>query len=587
MMMQKSDDESVEFIGDYKPDYSQIISLLRRLFGIAECELIGYGLSCYPCPYHPNEKYDRLIIDPRNKMRRIVCAKEPLINRFTEMNNSDELFNELNEKFDAIAKKLKKPPAKYTDTLFSEIIERHYVLTNLIITVHDKKTKALKSYKYHPEEGIYIEITTDEMESELLKLFQTFTSYKPSLSLLNEMAKNIRKLTERPGDEDIFLPIKGNVFYLVGRVRDIEVNTITGEVRILEKDPINRPFIERLPYDFAIDPPKDPPEEFKIFEKYTTPKFLNNVLILLAKAFIYNGLNYIFVIISRGHGTGKTSFFYILDTISGGKVIKVDPKHFKGQFFESRLVNKTIMVLEEYRGRYEVINDKLKEFASRTTSIEGDKKFETGVKAKNMLTVAITTNKAEFPWEFLVDLAFMSRVCFTPFVYYREGTPLPDWVDPGDDKEKQLKREKVVLYTIMNIVPKVLRNEIKPVSYNNAVLIQWVDKKTEEDTEKGIKVAKLKPPDGIDDFLEEMAYKDTSDANNYAVFMTLDDLFNLYLRWCDKKETYLPMSDAEFKNYLEYGAKSIYVVTRKVKKDDKIVEEKGVYIRKANLSDYI
>ncbi len=535
--------------------YESIIPTLKEQYKLETCEQKGYGLSCYPCPFHPGVVNDRLILDPRDPNRFVTCAKEPFTNHL-ELLDSPHLSADVLTKIKDFVKKAK---VKDIDALISEIIERNYVTNNIIITIKDSSPEGYKAFRYVQKEGIYEYLSPGVITSELLKMYQKLTGNKPSLSLLDEMKSNVYTLTLREGDESIFFPRKGDIYYLVGRVRDIEINTKTYEVRFLAKDPINRPFLSRMPYDFAIDPPTDEPPEMSIFKKYTTPKHYVNIKIMLAKAFILKGLDYIFLNFSRGHGTGKTALFSIIENLAGDVVVRAKPKHFYNQFFESRLIGKSILLLEEYKGHSERVNEDLKQFSSVDGAIEGDKKFSTGVKAQNTLSVVINTNRIELNEQFLNEKAFMDRLVITPFTHKWVREEYPSWT--------QEQKERIVLYIIKNVVPDVLSGKLKPVTYPPLIVKSWVEREDKI------------PPNGIEWFLKDNAYPDTNEKNSNAKFVPISEAYKYYQLWCDNHEEYLPLSDEEFEDLLYYPTMNEYLHEK-----DGV---KGIYMSKVNLTHFM
>ncbi len=338
-----------------------------------KCKVYGNaGVICEPCPLHPNVKFDGIYLDltlaPTWK-----CIKDN-----SDVDNLPVTFAD-SPNIQTVLKKQSKIKSDDQKTFRSSIIERHYLTNNLILSLHtgDKDDQeSYKAYIYVPEEGIYRALGAGEIKKKVQVLYEDFFGPKPTLPLVTEMKNRIHVKTEHGGTEEIFSWDKGTVYYLPGRIRDIEINIDTGEVKILEKDPVSRPFLKRMPYDFTEDPPISIPDELAFIYNYTTPRFAKNVLSILAKAVVYRGADMIFFNMSRVHNTGKTAFIEILREIAGDVVTEIRTKHLYGEFVESKFLNKTLLVIDEYKGLSEYINDELKHLASKDATISADRKFK-------------------------------------------------------------------------------------------------------------------------------------------------------------------------------------------------------------------
>ncbi len=541
--LKTADDESINDV------YEEMIPQLQKGYRVNECRKIGYALFCFPCPFH-QQNNDALIIDPRDS-RFLKCTREPFADREIEHITLDH-YNILKQ----ITKKVKQNEISSTR---AEIVERYYVSNNIIISINTNDNEGYKAYRYIPEEGIYKELSPGTIKSETQLIYEKLFGEKPAITLLSEMKNKVYTLTVRPEDENIFSPIKGEIYYLPGRKRDIKINKETGEVQILDKDPVSRPFLSRMQYDFAIDPPESMPKEFEIFRKYTTPKFFDNIKVMLAKAVLLKGLDYIFINYSRRHGAGKTTLYDIFEDLFGDIVIRAKVKDFYYQFFEEKLVGKTLLLLEEYKGYSEKVNEDLKAFSSVRGKIEGERKFkEKKAKSPNTLSVIINMNRFQFSQESLKDQAFKDRIIITPFTHKWSEDEYPKW-----SKEE---REEIFLYIVTKILPDVIKGKLKPVTYPFRVVMDWIERFD------GI------PPDGVDIFLRENAYDQMNEKNTRGVFVPLKKAYIYYQMWCDMND-YLPVMDSEFEDLMYYANNVNYLV----EKDG----EKGIYMKKANLTFYL
>ncbi len=441
------------------------------------------------------------------------------------------------------------------------MVERHYLSNNIILSIRSEKKgdqESFVAYRHDPQDGIYKVLGPGEIKADLQKIYEDFFTDKPPITLLSEMKYKVYKLTKRDGTEAIFSWDKGTVYYLPGRIRDIEVNLSTGEVRLLEKDPLNRPFLTRMPYDFSslYDPPSGMPRELEFLKKYTTPRFFVNILAMLAKAVTMKGADIIFVNYSRVHGTGKTTLYNIFEDLFGDVVARAKVKDFQYQFFEATLVGKTLLLMEEYKGYSPTVNERLKEFASEKGKIEGSRKFkERNAKAPNTLAVVLNMNRLKINEEFLEEPAFMQRIAITPFTHVWKSEEYPRW-----SKEE---KERIVLWVVKNLVPQFVTGKLRPTTYPRGVIREWVERY------EGV------PPSGVDIFLRENAYAEENARNTNAVFVPLQTAYYYYQLWCDAND-YLPVTDEEFAELMHYGANEQYLFEKE--------GVKGIYMKKANLS---
>ncbi len=507
------------------PDfYSTLSAELYQKYQI-ECRTVGYGLFCSPCPFHRDEKYDMLIFDimTNTKGHYFTCTKEP--DTYT-----DE-YRVFDETEISLLEELKKKISKNDiQTTRAEVVERHYVSSHIIISIRQSGQEGYRAFRYVENEGIYQELSPGTIKAELQITYERLWAQKPPITLLSEMKNKVYALTVREGDENIFSNVKGTKLYLPGRVRDIEVNTLTGEVQILPKDPINRPFTKRLPYGFSEDPPDTMPPEMEIFRKYTTPRFYNNILIMLASGLAFRSDAQIFVLYSRDHGTGKSTFFNILENLfSKDLVTRAQPKQFYDQFAESKLLGKSLLILEEYRGGSLTIDETLKRLASRDSTISTNRKYKEYIDAPNTVTLLTATNRLKYNTD---DKAFLRRLIITPFTHVWAESEYPSWL------RDQSTKERIVLYLAKHVLPDYLTGKLRPVTYSVHKIQEWL---TDNDA----------PNDGIEEFLRYYFYKDCSEQNHEAIQVSVDTAYQYYLIWTDRVDI-LPASDQEFRDKLEF-----------------------------------
>ncbi len=503
------------------------------------------GIICEPCPRHKDDPYDGIFIDYNDTLRnRWFCIKDfpsesSVIDELPSLSQNGIPYSE--ETLSEIKLQSKIKPREQ-ETFRSVVVEKHYLTNNIILSISTGKKGDQESYVayiYDQQDGIYKVLGPGAIKTDLQPIYEKFFTVNPPISLEPQMKNKIYKLTARGDSEAIFLWDKGSIYYLPGRVRDIEINKVTGEVKLLEKDPVNRPFIKRMNYDFSADPPVTMPPEVNFLKKYTTPRFFVNILTLVAKAIVLQGLDKIFINYSRVHGAGKSSLFSIIGDLFGDVVTKATVKDFYYQFFEATLVEKTILLMEEYKGYSEKVNNDLKDLASVNGTLEGEVKFQTQkVKTKSTLTVALNMNALKLHESSLKDEAFMQRLVVTPFTHIWSKEEYPQW----DEKQK----EKVVLWIVKNLVPAYLTGKLKPETYKMGLLKEWIERYD------GI------PPEGIDIFLKNNAYKEENPKNTNGVFTPLTTAYRYYQMWCDSND-YLPVTDVEFEDLMHYAINAEYL----------------------------
>ncbi len=549
-----------------------------------QCQVFGSaGILCAPCPHHPNDAYDAIYLDFYTTMQNMwKCIKDteirPLRNEKPPAEDKAEVpeIPAFGDDLIALMEIRNETKVKAEDRagFLTEWVARKYLTSNLLISIRRGDQESYETYKYNPEQGIYEKIGPGAIVAQTSIIYRGYSGKNPSISTTTLIKKLIQEYSVREGDESIFSWDKGFRHYLPGRIRDIEIDTITGEMRLLEKDPINRPFIKRMSYDFSTlsDPPASMPRELEFLKKYTTPRFFVNILAMIAKAVLPRGEDIIFINYSRSHGTGKTTLFDVIDTLFGDVVARADIKDFYYQFFESTLIGKTLLLLEEYEGYSPTVNKKLKVFASDRGRIEGMVKFRNEkVKAPNTLAVVLNMNRLKLSEEFLEETAFMQRIVVTPFTHKWRKEEFPEWAHPvkseTEDKYKEVK-EKLVIWIVKNLVPEFIKGKLKPVSYSRSTIRRWVEHYD------GI------PPVGLDKFLREKAIEESEVKNKQAVFVPLDTAYYYYQLWCDaqveKGEDYLPLTDEEFIDFMNYDINARYLAEK-----DGV---KGIWLKSVNLS---
>ncbi len=517
---------------------AEIAEKKREKYG--ECRKVGIFLFCEKCPYHQDEKYDSFFFDTINGMWR--CAKDPSLQTYDDEITLDQL--------KAVVKKAKQ---KDIESAKAEVTERHYITNNMIKTVNTEK--GYLPFKYDEGLGYYKPLSNDVLKSELQHTYEMIWGQKPSLNLLTEMRNKVCKLTEAGKDLSIFEHDHGDYYYIPFRNVDVYVHRKTGEVKMVPKDPLNRPFLTALQYNLtSLDTVEVMPKKLEKLLELVPPQFRETLLMELASVLAFKGRRLIFINFSRVGGTGKTTLLKRLSELFPGLVIWSEADELDGRFEKSALVGKNAILIDEFEGRKSSVKTQLKILAS-DNKLRIEYKNGPVINIQNTLIVIVNTNTLLFE---NFDTALSQRIVIIPFIMNFSNTDEPEeWTE--EDKIEIIK------WLIKYVLPKYFKKE--PKRYPVDKIIQWINS------------AKLgeQPYDGIEEFLQKLCYKGEEKP---GVLVSLKEAYNYYLLWCDTVD-YIPVTYQEFVDKLKflYNRDGAWLIKKG--------EEEKLCMRKINLAFFM
>jgi len=498
---------------------AQIIEEMRINFN-TECEKVGYALFCYPCPKHPGNKYDRLIFNKFGPTRDFywACALSPLEYTDSFVSLTDEEIEEMNEI------KVAKPEIAKTRI---EIIARHILSNNHIISVKNGEKVAL--FVYNEKKGKYELKGKPVMEVEIQGVHTRVFGDEPmSITTANNVYNSIAEYANRGTDMTIFDNDDGTIYYIPFLDKDIEVNRKTGKMKILEKDPENRPFLSAMPYSLGGVEVDEMPAELKDVLELVAPSHRDDLLMELASPLAFQGSRRIFLNFSRVGATGKTTLLRRIGELYPDLVFWGEPGTLSERFEKSALLGKSALLLDEYEGSGYSIRRELKNLAS-SNSLRVEVKHGPILSMKNRLSIIINSNNLEFDWK---DDALLSRLTVIPFIRNFSGNCV---VEPWDDDVKK----RVIIYLMKNVLPRYFTST--PRTYSLQAMKKWC-----ENSSRGIK-----PDDGVEDFLRQRVYRHLEKS---GLILAPQEVYRYYLVFASQNEV-IPLSEKEFLERVEYLAR--------------------------------
>ncbi len=514
------------------------------------CHIEGYLLFCEPCVRHgagDSIVFDIMAPEPPYFW---FCTKEPWVRGDTYVK-----FDEEQEK--QIEKLRRSIRSREVESTRAIIVEKNYLLQGVYLSTRGGR-EGHTLYKYYPEKGYYKSENSGAVKHDLQILYEKIFREKPPVYLVPQMFAKITEAVERT-DDDLFSPVRGNVLYISGKSNDLEVDKATSEMRVVPKDPLNRPFLSALPYDF-IDTFDEMPPELREIMKLVPPQFQNILLYELVSPLAFQPRHLIFVNYSRTSNTGKSTLFRRMYELYGGEdggLLTTSDISLLGERFER----------SDYRGRGALLIDEtedlrrsksltafLKKIASGSV-LRVEEKYGEKTMILNRLVLIMNTNRITFP----PDRTLLSRFAVIPFIHTFESRKVvPEW--------SQSTRQYIVNWLIRYVLPRYLRaDETEMVMYDEDKLIAW--------TRKGY------PASLVEDFLKAYFHRDYPGTERHGKLVTLDQAYHYYVnRYV--KET-IPVTDKEFKEKVQ-----------KIADEEKgyIVEEKGqkmLYMRVKGLEPYM
>jgi hypothetical protein len=511
--------------------------------GFKECQKIGYILFCKPCPYHSDNQHDVYYIDLLDKKSIERCAKDPQTERENKHLTPQQIVLLRN-----LAKEVTRREIIKSQT---EIIVRNYLSNNYIISLKREEKYAIFKYMDHR----YVIIGKEVLKGELQQIHEKlFGKENPPETMLNTAILDIAERSVRGSDMSVFDNDDGITYYIPFQNADLEVNRKTGAMRILEKDPVNRPFTSVLKYNINNDYQTPMPRELEELLSLVPPSFRETLLFELVSPLGFLGTRRIYVNFSRVGSTGKTTLLHRIEELYEDLVVWSDPSALGERFERSSFIGKSVILIDEYDSGGVKIKSEFKKLASNN-SLRVEVKHGPILNIKNRLALIVNSNSLRFDSS---DLALLSRLVIVPFIKNFDGS------SPVDPWDKQI-RERIINWLIKNILPRYFVKEPKKYPINN--LIMWT-----ESARKG-----EHPYHYVDEFLRNNAY---DSEVSHGILMPLREAYEYYLLWTDEMN-YLPVSFEEFVDQLEF------LFARDGKWLIEKNNEKMICMKKANLNFFM
>ncbi len=473
-----------------------------------ECYRVGIFLFCKPCPFHQDNPYDLLYLNTEKGIWR--CSKDPRLET-----------GDYEISIESLKNALKKAKARDVESAKCEVVEHYYLSNNLIKSVNTEKGYIV--FRYEENLGYYIPQSNDTLKSELQYTYEKLWGQKPQLYLLTEMRNKICTLTEAGKDLSVFDHDHREYYYIPFKKSDILVNRKTGEIRIVQKDPVNRPFLTALPYNFdSLNVLEPMPKELEELLSLVPPGFRETLLMEIVSPLAFMGSRKIFINFSRVGSTGKTTLLRRLSELYPGLVAWTEAENLDSRFEKSMLIGKSAILIDEFEGTKSSTKRQLKNLASdNNLRIE----FKNGpiINIPNKLSVIINSNTLRFD---NFDMALLQRLIVIPFIRnFNENDKPEPWSE--EVKEKILKW--LITYALHIYYKK------EPKKYPLESLKLWVERAKEGDS----------PIDGVEDFLYMYFMKEYRGLERNGKLVSLEEAYGYYLVWAERVE-YIPLSYAEF-----------------------------------------
>ncbi len=525
--------------------YSELSSELYQKYGV-ECRQIGYGLFCSPCPKHQSERYDMLFFDilANTKGHYFTCMKEP-----DTYSDEPKAFDETEISLIEELKKKIKP--RDIESTRSEVVERNYLINNIIISIEIGGQEGYKAFRYNTEKGIYVDLGSGVIKTELQAIYEQMFVQKPPVTYVPQMKAKVFKQSVRKEGYKVFQHSEGDYFYVPVKNKDIKINRLTGEIEYLDLDPINRPFLYRLQRE--IEPPKslEMPKIMKDLLNLVPPSHHDNFLIMLLSPLLGKSQRIIFYNFSRTGSNGKTTFFNLLERLYGHELIdKLSSNQLSDRFSLSDLIGKTALLVEDYTA-WGLAQSTLKTLASPGNdadeedvggTVKIEKKYENYTRIPLTVSVIMSSNTLTFD---VRDLAFIDRLIIIPWIRKFDVTSDP----PHYTKEDV---DELLRWLIHVPLFQYLRKELKLKKiYDTNEIVEWAiqsRKGVDFTGKRQVKQDMLNSPDnGVDEFVEEYVYKPSAPK---GVPTEIDEAFRIYLKFCEQNGI-LPLADKEFQKELD------------------------------------
>ncbi len=502
------------------------------------------GIVCTPCKAHENDKFDAIYFD-LNQSITWRCAKE-----FRDVKNIPV--------YSITDKNLRERITKESKTLSndrysfrSEVVARHYLSNNIIKTIDAENGYVV--YKYYNDLGYFRIISDDVLKSELQYAYEKMNNGEvPHMNLLSIIRNKVCELSKSGKDLSVFEHDHRDYYYIPFRNVDVMVNRVTREVKMEQKDPINRPFLSALPYDIdSLDMLEPMPPELQELLSLVPPSFRETLLMEIVSPLVFTGSRRIFINYSRIGGTGKSTLLRRLSDLYLGLVAWTEADMLESRFEKSILIGKSAVLIDEFEGTRLSIKRQLKTLAS-DNDLRIELKNGPILNIKNKLTVIVNTNTLRFE---TFDRALLQRIIVIPFIRNFRETDRP--------KEWSLETKiKIIKWLIKYGLPIYYGKE--PKRYPLDQLQMWIEK---------AKMGEM-PYDGIEDFLHMYFIKERKGEREVnGKLLTFEEAYSYYLTWTDRVD-YIPVSFQEFVERVNYIANRDRAW---------ITDNNKLYIRYANL----
>jgi hypothetical protein len=416
------------------------------------------------------------------------------------------------------------------------VIEEYFKRKRLIaMETHDSLNPIFFEY----ENGKYWKTGDEIMKAGIIVYYEELHTLKP-FRYYKWAVDEIKRRAPRVKPDDFF-KIENGTYRIFGVKNDLMVNINTGEIKVVDKDPINYPSVYALPYDLSKKPPTEMPNELKQILTITPPQFQDALLFELTAPLAYQKQVFVDYIVDY--------WAEALDTINNvlhqlywdeEKLMAVGEywtEFDKAYFFDK------LFIYSYCPGK----SKGLKEFID-TSIITGKFKYHAPFSFRNRFPITIVADY----YKDMPDHTVLKDAIIIPITYTVIGTP-----DPTDISGKvrfihwsHETRENIILWLIYNVLPRYLRGEHK--KYMNLFSLE-----TLKEWEKY-----GSPDDGVYRFTKEFIYEEcTVEYKAHSIIMTTENAYQIYLKWGYGK--YMPASQRQFLEKLGSSVKDGKVCVKK------------------------
>ncbi len=479
-----------------------------------KCTVHGWaGIVCSPCPHHRDERFDAVYLDATTELT-WKCLKGDEVDLPIPDITAETLKNSKG-----------KIKAQHKADFRAELLARKYAILRYVLS-----TKAENGYAvfvYREDLGKYTLADKEILRGEMQAIFEELFSGERLPDTISRYAYfDVAEMTHRGYDMSIFEHDTGDTYILPFRDKDVLINRVTGETKVLDKDPLGRPVNMALPYNFSIMNGIDAGMPAELEELLTLVPSTHQMEFLfeLASPLVMSGTRRIYINFSRVGATGKTTVLNKLRELYGDLVAWANVNTLGERFENSLFLGRSAVLLDEYEGAGLRARREFKELASGN-ELRIEVKNGPILNQKNKLTVIMNTNVLRFKG---ADDALLNRFIIIPFIRnFPVDNPVPSWSPET--------RARIIAWLVRNILPQYFKRDIK--KYSIYKLKDWAEKAERDEP----------PEDGLDEFLRYYFYKHEEKP---GVLISLEQAFKYYLLWADQVG-YIPVSYQEFVDKLE------------------------------------